>query len=506
MVSMISAGEKIFSADQVRGLDRRAIDEFGIPGYTLMCRAGQALLEAVVDHFPKVRSLLVICGAGNNAGDGYVMARLARRSGYRVKVITLSDPVLLKGDAREAYDDWQKDGGRVQGWSAEALDQCDLVVDAILGTGLERPLEGLFREVVEAINAGSRPVLAADIPTGLNANTGSVMGVAVQADMTVTFVGRKVGFHLGNGADCVGRYLFADLQVPKKVLEDSSFIARLISPDLRRQVLPPRQRTAHKGDNGRVLVIGGGPGMPGAVCLAGEAALRSGAGLVTVATLPEHVPVVLSGRPELMCLGVRKDKDLQAALDKADVVVAGPGLGQDEWSQQMYNAALASGLPLVLDADALNLLAKQPVRRSHWVLTPHPGEAARLLGTSGVIVQNDRLVAVQRIAESYGGVAVLKGAGTLVSQAGEHPWICDRGNPGMAAPGMGDVLAGVIAGLAAQCKDLDAAARLGVLAHACAGDLAAVRGERGLLARDLMMPLRKWLNGLVKMDDRNERD
>jgi len=142
MVSMISAGEKIFSADQVRGLDRRAIDEFGIPGYTLMCRAGQALLEAVVDHFPKVRSLLVICGAGNNAGDGYVMARLARRSGYRVKVITLSDPVLLKGDAREAYDDWQKDGGRVQGWSAEALDQCDLVVDAILGTGLERPLEG----------------------------------------------------------------------------------------------------------------------------------------------------------------------------------------------------------------------------------------------------------------------------------------------------------------------------------------------------------------------------
>lgn len=500
MVSMISAGEKIFSAAQVRELDRRAIGEFGIPGYTLMCRAGQALLEAVVDYFPAAKSVLVICGAGNNAGDGYVMARLARRSGYRVKVITLTDPVLLKGDAREAYDDWQKDGGRVQGWDPAALEQCDLVVDAILGTGLERPLQGVFREAVEGINACSRPVLCADIPSGLNANTGTVMGVAVHGDVTVTFVGRKMGFHLGRGPDYVGRCLFADLQVPSRVLEESEFLARLISSGLRGQALPPRQRTAHKGDNGRVLVIGGGEGMPGAARLAGEAALRSGAGLVTVATLPEHVPIVLSGRPELMCLGVRKEKDLQHALDKADVVVAGPGLGQDEWSNQMYQAALACGLPLVLDADALNLLAKQPVRRGNWVLTPHPGEAARLLGASGDSVQNDRLSAVQGIAESYDGVAVLKGAGTLVARVGEHPWVCDRGNPGMAAPGMGDVLAGVIAGLAAQCKDLHVAARLGVLAHACAGDLAAARGERGLLARDLMMPLRKWLNGLPETD------
>lgn len=506
MVSMMSAGEKIFSAAQVRGLDRRAIDEFGIPGYTLMCRAGQALLDAAVDHFPSAKSLLVICGAGNNAGDGYVMARLARRSGYRVKVITLTDPVLLKGDAREAYDDWQKDGGRVQGWSPEALDHCDLVVDAILGTGLERPLEGVFREVVDALNGGSQPVLAADIPTGLHADTGCVMGAAVKADMTVTFVGLKAGFYLGNAAEFVGRYVFADIQVPPQVLEDSEYIARLISPDLRRGVLPPRHRNAHKGDNGRILIIGGGQGMPGAVCLAGEAALRSGAGLVTVATLPEHVPIVLGGRPELMCLGVRRDKDLQAALDKADVVVVGPGLAQDDWSIQMYNAALASGLPLILDADALNLLAKLPVRRSDWVLTPHPGEAARLLGTSAGAIQNDRLAAVQRLADSYGGVAVLKGAGTLVAQAGEHPWICDRGNPGMAAPGMGDVLSGVIAGLAGQCRDLDAAARLGVLAHACAGDMAATGGERGLLARDLMMPLRKWLNGIATADDRNERD
>jgi len=236
--------------------------------------------------------------------------------------------------------------------------------------------------------------------------------------------------------------------------------------------------------------------MPGAVRLAGEAALRAGAGLVTVATLPDHLPVVLAGRPELICRGVRKDKELQPLLERADIIALGPGLAQDDWSQQMFRAALASGRPLVLDADALNLLAGKPVRRDDWVLTPHPGEAARLLGTSPAIVQNDRLSAVQRLAESYGGVAVLKGAGSLVARAGQLPWVCDQGNPGMASPGMGDVLTGIIAGLAAQCRDLDIAARLGVLAHAAAGDLAARDGERGLVAGDLMGPLRKWLNGL----------
>jgi NAD(P)H-hydrate epimerase len=496
MAGMIRAGEKIFSADQVRSLDQRAIQELGIPGYTLMCRAGQALLETIAEVFPGARRLLVVCGAGNNAGDGYVLARLARRSEYQVRVMSLIDAVGLSGDARTAYDDWRKDGGTLSTWDSAGLADCDLVVDAILGTGLQRPLQGIFKLAVEAINASSHSILAVDIPSGLNANTGSVMGAAIKADLTLTFVGRKLGFYLGSGPDCVGRALFADLQIPPALLEESEYLARLIPEDICREELGPRSRTAHKGDNGRVLVVGGGEGMAGAGRLAAEGALRSGAGLVTVATLPEHVPIVLSGRPEIMCRGVRKEKELQALLDRADIVVAGPGLGQDDWSRQMYQAALSSGLPLVLDADALNLLAQAPVRREQWVLTPHPGEAARLLGTSVGIVQNDRISSVQRIAESYGGLAVLKGAGTLVARAGEHPWVCDRGNPGMAAPGMGDVLAGVIAGLAAQCRDLDLAARLAVMAHASAGDIAAADGgERGLLASDLMLPLRAWLNG-----------
>lgn len=493
---MESTAEKIFSADQVRRLDARAIGEFGIPGYTLMCRAGQAMLDALEECWPTARRVLVLCGAGNNAGDGYVLARLARAGGYQVQVMSLVEPAGLKGDAATALSDYLDAGGSVDAWQAGALGQCDVVVDALLGTGLERPLAGGFLEAVDALNASGRPVLSADIPSGLNANTGSVMGAAVHADLTVTFVGRKIGFYLADGPDHVGCCRYADLQVPAQVLAESGCVARLIGGSLRAKVMPPRRRTAHKGDNGRVLLVGGGEGMPGAVRLAGEAALRAGAGLVTVATLPDHLPVVLAGRPELICRGVRKDKELQPLLERADIIALGPGLAQDDWSQQMFRAALASGRPLVLDADALNLLAGKPVRRDDWVLTPHPGEAARLLGTSPAIVQNDRLSAVQRLAESYGGVAVLKGAGSLVARAGQLPWVCDQGNPGMASPGMGDVLTGIIAGLAAQCRDLDIAARLGVLAHAAAGDLAARDGERGLVAGDLMGPLRKWLNGL----------
>jgi hydroxyethylthiazole kinase-like uncharacterized protein yjeF len=506
MVSMTSAGEKIFSADQVRKLDSRAIHELGIPGYTLMCRAGQALLEAIVDEFPAARRLMVVCGVGNNAGDGYVLARLARRSEFQVRVMSLADPEVLTGDAATAHTDWIKDGGAVADWDSAELEECDLVVDAILGTGLQRPLQGLFKSAVESINECSRPVLAVDIPSGLNANNGSIMGAVVSADLTVTFVGRKLGFYVGHGPDFSRRTLFADLQIPSQLLEESDFLARLIPGDFCRRVLALRPRTAHKGNNGRVLVVGGGEGMPGAARLAAEAALRAGAGLVTVATLPEHVPIVLSGRPELMCRGIRKEKELHGLLERADIVVVGPGLAQDDWSRQVYQAALSSGLPLVVDADGLNLLAQNPVRREQWVLTPHPGEAARMLGTTVTIVQNDRLSCVQRLAESYGGLAILKGAGTLVARAGEAPWICDRGNPGMAAPGMGDVLSGVVAGLAAQCKDLDLAARLAVLAHASAGDIAArAGGERGMVAGDLMLPLRAWLNSSEDLGTGHER-
>jgi NAD(P)H-hydrate epimerase len=257
--------------------------------------------------------------------------------------------------------------------------------------------------------------------------------------------------------------------------------------------LPRRRRTAHKGDFGHVLVIGGGRGMPGAARLAGEAALRAGAGLVTLAVHPDNAGIVAT-RPELMCVATRSAAELAAVFARATVVAVGPGLGQDDWARGLFDAAIASGRPLVVDADALNLLAAEPRALEHWVLTPHPGEAGRLLGTGSADVQADRLQAAHALQSRYGGVVVLKGAGSIVRDAADVPAICDRGNPGMAAGGMGDVLTGVIAGVAAQCADLGRAARAGVLVHAQAGDLAARRGERGMTASDVLEQVRPCVN------------
>jgi NAD(P)H-hydrate epimerase len=288
--------------------------------------------------------------------------------------------------------------------------------------------------------------------------------------------------------------VFDSLEVPPVVYAGIEPLARRLEPSVVAQALPPRARTAHKGSNGHVLLVGGAAGMGGAVRLAGEAALRAGAGLVTVATHPQSVGA-LAQRPELMSLALQSARDLDAVLERASVVALGPGLGTSSWAAEILDAVCAAGKPLVLDADALNLLARQPRARADWVLTPHPGEAARLLGIGAAEVQSGRLAAVSQLSKRYGGTVLLKGAGTLVSTQGEVPWLCDRGNPGMAVAGMGDVLTGVIAGIAAQCGDLALAARAGVFVHADAGDREAVQaGERGMLASDVIARLRACVN------------
>ena len=486
----------IFTAQQVRDLDRRAIDELGIPGYELMTRAGHATLNALRALWPATRSLSVLCGPGNNGGDGYVVARVARAQGLRTTVVALADPDTLRGDARRAYDDFVAAGGRCERWSPHAL-EADVVVDAIFGTGLAREVVGLQCDVMRAMNAARRPVVAVDIPSGLHADTGVVLGIATRADVTVTFIGRKLGLYVGDGPELTGRIVFDDLGVPRETYHGMPLTAHVLDEAIVAAALPRRPRAAHKGMHGHVLVIGGGPGMPGAARLAGEAALRAGAGLVTVATHPANLGA-LAGRPELMCVGVETAADLAPALRRATVLALGPGLGQTDWSRELHAAALAAGKPLVVDADALNLLSNLPVRRDDWVLTPHAGEAARLLGISNAAVQRDRLAAAAALQRRYGGTAVLKGAGTIVQAAGQPPAICDRGNPGMAVAGMGDVLTGVIAGIAAQCSepggDLSRAAAAGVFVHAQAGDLAARKGERGMLAGDALEQVRVCVN------------
>ncbi|MDQ1343053.1 MAG: ADP-dependent NAD(P)H-hydrate dehydratase / NAD(P)H-hydrate epimerase [Pseudomonadota bacterium] len=492
MPGMPAHSGALYTAEQVRDLDRRAIDEFGIPGYQLMTRAGHATLDALRALWPATKSIAVLCGPGNNGGDGYVVARVARAQGLRTEVFCLDDPRQLRGDARQAHVDFVAAGGHCRPWRSEPLD-VDVIVDALFGTGLTREISGDAAELLRAANAAQRPIVAVDIPSGLHADSGAVLGVAARAALTVTFIGRKLGFYLGEGPEHVGRLVCDDLGVPPQTYSIVTASASLLGESDVAAALPRRGRSVHKGSHGHVLVIGGGPGMPGAARLAGEAALRAGAGLVTVAVHPDNVGIVAE-RPELMCTAARSARDLATVLARATVVAIGPGLGTDVWGRGQLEAALGSGLPLIVDADALNLIAERPRASDHWVLTPHPGEAARLLGSTGRAVQADRLAAARQLQARYGGHVVLKGAGSIVQSPGDVPRICDRGNPGMAAGGMGDVLTGVIAGIAAQCGDLARAARAGVFVHAQAGDLAARRGERGLLASDLLDQLRSCVN------------
>lgn len=484
----------IYSTDSVRRIDRNAIETAGIAGYTLMQRAAEAALATAVREFPQARRWQVVCGGGNNAGDGYVLARLARAHGVAVSVVALADPATLAGDAARAFADYAAAGGVTAAWSGALDARADLLVDAILGSGLSRNVEGAFAEAVNAINAHPARVLALDVPSGISSDTGKVLGTAVHADHTITFVALKAGLFLARAADYTGRLSFAGLGVPPECRAGERAQLRVCDARTIKRELPPRRRTAHKNDFGHLLAIGGGPGMPGAIRLCGEGALRAGAGLVTIATHPSNCITVMTGRPELMCHGIEDSEGLARLLKRASAVAIGPGLGTDAWAADLLGEALRHDLPAVLDADALNLLAKSPIRRDDWILTPHPGEAGRLLGQSAVAMQGDRLRALAQLQRRYGGTVVLKGAGTLISSANGVPWICTGGNAGMASPGMGDVLAGIVAGLLAQGLTPENAAVVGVTAHAGAGDAAAGGAPRGLLAADLLGELRTWLN------------
>jgi ADP-dependent NAD(P)H-hydrate dehydratase / NAD(P)H-hydrate epimerase len=487
----------IYSASQVRALDRFEIEQRKVAGYALMTRAAEAALKILRARWPQAKRLAVVCGGGNNGGDGYVLARLAQASGLEAMVLAATPPDRLTGDARRAQDDWVAAGGPAHPFAAEALAGGDVIVDALLGIGLTGAPRAESIAVIEAINAAHRPVLALDIPSGVDADTGAVHGAAVRADVTLSFVAFKSGTFLGAGPEHAGVVLLDDLGVVPPVRPEFAPLMKRIDQSELAQNLPRRARDAHKGSSGRVLIVGGGAGMPGAARLAGEAALRVGAGLVSVAGAPENLLPVTATRPELIYLPTPA-AGIEAALHAADAVAIGPGLGTAEWGARLWAEFLrVSPARAVVDADALNLLAREPLKLpAEWILTPHPGEAGRLLGSDAGAVQSDRLGAVRALNSRYGATAVLKGAGTLVACGGDARtlYICERGNPGMATAGMGDVLTGVIAGLVAQRIDSARAARLGVLIHALAGDSAAQGGQRGLIASDVIAELRGWVN------------
>ena len=467
-----------------------------------MERAGRSVFDSARMAFPDARNWLVLCGGGNNGGDGYIVARLAHEAGLPVEVCTLKSMESLSGDAAKAASRWLETGGATHPWPEKEPARFDLVIDALLGTGLDRAPEGDFAAAIELINSSKAAVVAVDIPSGLNADNGNVMGLATRADLTVTFIGRKRGLYTADGPDHVGVVQYSDLQTPDTVqqsVRDSGF---LIRENIIEENLPRRRKNSHKGSFGWVLGIGGNSSMSGAVRLCGEAALRSGAGKVTLATNPEHAALVNLACPELMVRGVRRGKQLALLLKQVNVIVIGTGLGQTSWSEDLFRTCMKTSVPIVLDADGLNILARlypemgsKALPRGNWILTPHPAEAGRLLGCGPGDVQKDRVEIAQTLSERYDAVVALKGCGTVVADQSGRYAICPLGNPGMASAGTGDVLAGVIGAMVAQQLDLWDATTTGVVAHAHAGDLAAEEiGQRGMLASDITDRLPTVLN------------
>lgn len=484
----------LYRTAQVRELDRMAVEDLGIEGYTLMQRAGQAAFELLRERWPQARTLLVATGTGNNGGDGYVVALLARQAGLDVAITQCGDPMRIRGDALAARDAYLAAEGKIEAFNTAQVPSADVIVDALLGTGLQAAVRDPYRSAIGTINANSVPVLAIDVPSGLHSDTGVPLGTAIRADCTISFIGLKQGLFTGEAADYCGEIYFDDLQVPATVYRQQPPAAHCIDLTQFGRLLAPRARASHKGHFGHVLIIGGEHGMNGAPRMAGEAAARVGAGLVSVATRAVNAPSINIARPELMAHAVEEPADLQPLLERATVTALGPGLGQTAWSRAMLGAVLDLDKPMVIDADGLNLLAAEPAWREDWVLTPHPGEAARLLRQATRAVQNDRYGAVQALQERYGGVCVLKGAGTLI-RSESRTAVCAAGNPGMATGGVGDVLTGMIVGLRAQGLSNVQAAELGVCLHAAAADCAAdLGGERGLLATDLFDYLRRLVN------------
>jgi len=544
----------LFSTEQVRELDRIVIEETGVTGYELMQRAGRFSYDTLKKTWLDVTEICVFCGSGNNAGDGYVLAKLAAMDKKTVSVVNCFNPEKLKGDAKRVYQDLlatdvKPINERIENchrflstFDGIRLEPKFVIVDAIFGTGLKRNIDDDYLiDLIESINCYytefDNPlrgqVLSIDIPSGLNADTGSVMGAAIKATVTATFMGTKKGMLTNDGPDYSGKIVFDRLDIQyesykslarnlgeahARILNLGDYITQWDRDYTRLYSLTNflilRKRNSHKGNFGHVLIIGGDEGYLGASQLAAQAAMRVGAGLVSVATRKSHAAQLSIAVPEIMCHGVETLDELMPLIKRANVIAIGPGLGQSEWAKLLFARVLESDLPIIIDADALNLLSEEEQSSPNWVITPHPGEASRLLKTDVDAIQSDRFQSAKMLHEKYQGPVVLKGCGSIVADSRGNLFVCDVGNPGMSSGGMGDVLTGTIAGFIAQGIEMDEATyrdwnripdeddvdvigdatKLGVLMHAYAADLAAGSMERGLMATDLMPYLRKLAN------------
>lgn len=506
---------KVVTSHTMQELDRRAISEFGVPGLTLMENAGQACADEIIRHYGQTgdKRALIMAGKGNNGGDGYVIARLLSQQGWDIQVHILAEQGQITGDAATnlsrlppALPRFHPPESHLSPSLRDEILRADVIVDALLGTGLNSDVTGVYREAIELINNSGRPVIAVDIPSGIHGTTGQIQGAAVMASATITFAFAKLGHILYPGAEQAGRLVVADIGIPAQVMESATGYDFLNSTEIR-PLLRRRERQAHKGHFGHCLIVAGSIGKTGAAALSANSAVRAGSGLVTLA-VPESlnpilevktteamtVPIPDSGRGYL---GADAMPDIEALLIGKDALAIGPGLGREPETVALVQALVETvPIPLVIDADGLNALAEditvlQRKRSSDIVLTPHPGEMARLLGASIPDVEAVRISVAQEFACNYGVYLVLKGARTIIASPDGVAAINGSGNPGMATGGMGDVLTGIIVSLLGQGYTCWDACCLGVFIHGHSGDLvAADKGEIGMNAGDVreMLP------------------
>ena len=470
----------LYSPESVYQLDRAAVVTDGFSELELMGRAGERVWQEIETRWPDLTRLTVFAGAGNNGGDAFVVALRALAQGVAVQLLVQGDLSRQSATSGHYRELWEHSGGSCDAWQGQAISG-EVIVDGLLGIGLQRELDAHWQGLVAAINQAAQPCVAIDIPSGLNGLSGVAQPVAIEAQLTVTFIGRKCGQFLADGADYCGELLFDDLGVSSAVRAGVPAALEVIESC---ELPVQRKRNSHKNHYGNLLIIGGDQGMSGAVALTAQAALRSGAGVVTALVHPDcrhH----LSAFPEIMVLGWDA---LEAKLAEASVIVVGPGLGRSVDAQKCLASLRTAQQPMVIDASALDAGFLQSLTSRQRVITPHPGEAAALLSSSTAEIQANRLQACERLLEMFGATTVLKGSGTIIAEsAQELPAINTRGTPGMASAGMGDVLSGIIAALLGQGLLPFAAARSAVFIHALCAELYSLdRDQSGLIASDII--------------------
>jgi hydroxyethylthiazole kinase-like uncharacterized protein yjeF len=511
---------KVVTADEMQELDRKAIEDYRIPGIVLMENAGRGAAEIILNTFrelPRQRTA-ILAGKGNNGGDGFVIGRHLLNRRIPVKIFLLADPKALRGDAETNYQIFLRMKGDVLSISSsleyqrvkKELEQFDLLIDGILGTGLDAEVRGTYRDVIQHLNALQKPIVAIDIPSGLDATTGKPLGAAIRASLTITFGLPKVGHLISPGTDYVGELKVLDIGIPRTLVEGERIQTCLTEgEEIRQWLSTPRRKDSHKGDYGHLLVLAGSVGKTGAAAMACEAALRMGAGLVTLG-IPKSLNAIMEVKltevmteplPETskQTLSLKAFDPILRLCENKKAVILGPGIGTVKETQSLIlHLVKTLGLPLILDADALTALATQtkmlPAANPSLILTPHPGEMARLVGATVKEVQEDRIGMSRNFSHAWNAFLVLKGYRTLIATPRKEIIINPTGNPGMATGGTGDVLTGMIGGLISQGRDIPGSLQAAVYLHGLAGDrVAREKGERSLVATDLIEQLSELL-------------